>query len=338
MTGKKVSIKRIAELSNVSTATVSRVINNNGRFSEETRKRVMSVIEENGYHINAIAKTLRLQKSNTIGMIVPDISNEFFSSIINLIERNFFERGISTIICNTDKDPAKENAYLQSLDLKMVDGLICISGQEKIDESQISRNIPIVYIDRIPEVSNNVAIVGSNHLEGGYLATKHLIDKGCKRIMLLTKEKNNSSVIDRIAGYQKALMEASLELDANLFVYTPLVDEHSYELARKAIQKALVAGLSFDGIFATNDWLAYGAIRELESQGISVPGEVKVVGFDDDTISKYSSPSITTIHQDVATIANEASDILYRLMSKPNTKIKKRHIQIPVELIERETT
>lgn len=335
---KQLSIKDIAKLSKVSTATVSRVLNDNGRFSEETRARVLAVVEEFGYSTNSVAKTLREQRSHTIGMIVPDISNEFFSSLITQIESYFFDKGISTIICNTNKDAEKEKAYLKSLDSKLVDGLICISGQEAIDETQLSRDIPIVCIDRKPKVSSNIAIVGSDHTEGGYKATTFLIDKGCKSILLLTKDNNTTSSNDRIEGYKKALKSAGLKVDADLIVRASSKQLSKFEIAQKSIEKAVTKGLKFDGIFATNDWLAYGAIQTLKKKNISIPDEVKVVGFDDDSISKYSSPSITTIHQEISVIAERSGDMLYQLMSKPDIKIVKHDTAVPTRLIERETT
>lgn len=335
---KQLSIKDIAKLSNVSTATVSRVLNDNGRFSEETREKVLAIVKELGYSTNSVAKTLREQKSNTIGMIVPDISNEFFSSLITQIESYFFDRGISTIICNTNKDAEKEKAYLKSLDSKLVDGLICISGQEEIDETQLSRDIPIVCIDRKPKVSRNIAIVGSDHFEGGYKATKYLIDKNCKKILLLTKNNNTTSSNDRIKGYEKALKDFYLAVDANLIVRTSSEKMSKFETAEKSIDALLKKGLMFDGIFATNDWLAYGAVQTLKKNRISVPDEVKVIGFDDDSIAKYSYPSITTIHQETSSIAEKAASILHQLISKPDMQIEARYLDVPTRLIERETT
>ncbi|MFL2138976.1 LacI family DNA-binding transcriptional regulator [Desemzia sp. FAM 23991] len=335
---KKISIKEIAELSNVSTATVSRVLNNNGRFSEETKKRVLSVIEEHEYQINSVAKTLRMQKSNTIGMIVPDINNEFFASLINRIEKFFFEKGFSTIICNTDKDQSKEESYLKSLDSKLIDGLIFISGHEKVDESHLSRNIPIVCIDRDPDVSTNISIVGSNHYEGGLLATRHLIKKGCKKIVILTKEKNISSVNDRVKGYKQALTEASIEIDNQLFIGVPAMDKHNFELGKEGISQVIDKQIEFDGVFATNDWIAYGALKELMNRGYKVPKEVKIVGFDNDTIAKYSPLGITTINQNISKIAEEASTLLYNLMENTEKKTVDYRVTVPVNIIERETT
>ncbi|GIN63336.1 LacI family transcriptional regulator [Robertmurraya siralis] len=338
MKSNQISIKEIAKLCDVSVATVSRVINNNGRFSEETRKKVLDVIEKYQYSTNTVAKTLRMNKSKTIGIIVPDISNEFFSTIVHEIESYFFDRGFSTFICNTDKSKEKEMAYITSLDSKMVDGLICISGQEEIEASLLSRDIPIVTIDRRPRMTNNLAMIESDHFNGGYLATKHLIDRGCKSIIVLTKKSNLSSVNDRVEGFKKALAEHSYPFTSHSIVETADDRKHNIEKARNAIHEELKNGRTFDGVFATNDWLALGVVRELLDSNLKVPEDVKVVGFDDDTIANYSEIPLTTIRQDVHKIAEVTSELFYNLLTEENAVINKKHIKIPVELIVRKTT
>ena len=153
---RSISIKEIAKLANVSVATVSRVINNNGRFSEETRKKVQDIIDKYGYTTNMAAKSLRMSKSKTVGLIVPNIDNEWFSHLVLEIEKYFFEKNYSVFICNTSQDEQKEIAYFKSLDSKLVDGIMCISGIEEIPTDVITRNIPIVCIDRKPKDHNNV--------------------------------------------------------------------------------------------------------------------------------------------------------------------------------------
>ena len=144
---KNISIKQIAKLSGVSVATVSRVINNNGRFSEETRERVMKIINEYNYTTNMAAKSLRVSKSKTIGVIVPDVNNGFFSELVLEIEKYFFSHGYSVFICNTNQDEAKEKSYFKSLDSKLVDGIICISAISIDPAKCIKRNIPVVFIN-----------------------------------------------------------------------------------------------------------------------------------------------------------------------------------------------
>lgn len=161
MTKKNISIKEIAKLANVSVATVSRVINNNGRFSEATKERVEKIIKEYGYTTNIAAKSLRTSKSKTIGLIVPHINNEWFSQLALEIENYFFDKNYSVFICNTSQDENKEIAYFKSLDSKLVDGIICISGIEQIPTSSLSRSIPIVCIDRKPKDHSNADMMTS---------------------------------------------------------------------------------------------------------------------------------------------------------------------------------
>lgn len=331
-------MQKIAELSGVSIATVSRVINDNGRFSEETRKKVLDVIDKYQYKTNAVAKTLRMSKSHTIGIIVPDIGNEFFSTIVHGIESNLFEKGFSTFICNTDKNKEKEKSYIKSLDSKMVDGLVYISGQEEIDDSLLSRDIPTICIDRRPRIKKNLAMVESDHLEGGYLATKHLLERGCENIYVLTKQNNISSVNDRIKGYKEAMEETLHYSNEDLIIKVANDFKFNIEITRKAINTIIKDNKKIDGIFATNDWLALNAVMALNDLNINVPNDVKVVGFDDDTIAKYCKPSLTTIRQDVNSIIEEASDILYKSLIGESTSLLDNHVVIPVSLVTRETT
>lgn len=299
---------------------------------------MLDVIEKYQYSTNRVAQTLRMNKSKTIGIIVPDISNEFFSTIVHEIESYFFEKGFSTFICNTDKSREKERAYIKSLDAKMVDGLICISGQEEIEASLLNRDIPIVCIDRRPRMKNNLAMIESDHFQGGYGATDHLIKKGCKNLIVLTKKSNLSSVNDRVEGFKKALAEHAYPFTDDLIVVTADDRKHNIEKARDAIRRELEKGRTFDGVFATNDWLALGVVRELIESGLSVPEDVKVVGFDDDTIAKYSEVPLTTIKQDIHQIAKEASEIFFNLLTDKDIQIADNHIKVPVTLVERQTT
>lgn len=333
---KKISIKQIAELSGVSAATVSRVINNNGRFSEETRKKVMAVIKEYDYTINMAAKSLRMSKSKTIGVIIPDISNEFFSKVVLEIENFFFDKGYSVFICNTNQNDMKERAYFKSLDSKLVDGIICISGCEDIPIDSIKRKIPIVCIDRKPQNDNDAIYVESDHYLGGFMATEHLIKNGCKKILILAKGKSLSVNKQRLEGYKDALKKYNYQIDPNLIIKLR-GNSSNFDDARDTVNYLIKKNLQFDGIFATNDWRAYGALVALQQNNISVPDKVKIIGFDGISISKYCYPPITTIYQNKKSLALEASDLLFNLINKTET-IKSKHIVIPISLIKRGTT
>lgn len=338
MNKRSISMKEIAEISGVSIATVSRVINNNGRFSEETKQRVLRVIQKYDYQTNSLAKGLREKRSGMIGMIVPDISNDFFALMINNIEKNFFQKGISTIICNTDRDMDKEEAYLRSLDSKIIDGLIYISGEESESDVELSRNIPTIFIDRRPKKSKNAIVIESDNYGGGYLATEHLIDQGCNEILIVTKENNISSVNDRVKGYKEALKDNGLKVKKEHIAASPVSKKDNFTRGKEAIEMKLEEKISFDSIFSTNDWMAFGAIRALEENGIQVGKDVKVIGFDNDKIAKYSMPSMSTIAQDTSKIADIAYQKLHDLINNPIPISRQEQIKVPITLIKRDTT
>lgn len=334
---KNISIKEIAKLSDVSVATVSRVINNNGRFSEETRKRVLKVIKECGYTTNMTAKSLRMAKSKTIGLIVPNINNEWFSQLVLEIENYFFRNNYSVFICNTSQNEEKEIAYFKSLDSKMVDGIICISGIEEIPSNFLNRDIPIVCIDRKPKDHSQAYYVESNHYEGGYLATEELIKKGCKRIAIVSRGKTLSVNKQRFEGYKRALKDYGLEEYKELQLLLD-TSQANYEGAKEAINRLIKNKIPFDGVFATNDWRAYGVLVALLENHIKVPKQVKVIGFDDIFISESSHPSLTTIKQNIPELAKTASQLLLNLMNDIPIKDDQKRYILPVEVIRRDST
>lgn len=334
---KNISIKQIAEMANVSVATVSRVINNNGRFSEETRRRVQNIIDEYGYVTNMAAKSLRMSKSKTIGLIVPNIDNEWFSQLALEIENFFFDKNYSVFICNTSQDEQKEIAYFKSLDAKLVDGIMCISGIEEIPTNAITRDIPIVCIDRKPKDHSHAFYVESNHYSGGYLATEELIKQGCKRIAIVSRNKTLSVNKQRFEGYLQALKDYGLQQHQELQL---LLDyrQANYDGAKIAINQLIKNGIPFDGVFATNDWRAYGVMIGLIENHIRVPEDVKVIGFDDVFISQSSHPSISTIKQDIPGLAKKACNLLYDLMNNREIDENQKKYILPVEVIKRDST
>ena len=338
MAQKSISIKEIAKMANVSVATVSRVINNNGRFSKETKEKVEALIKEYGYTTNIAAKSLRTSKSKTIGLIVPNIDNAWFSQLALAIEKQFFDNNYSVFICNTSQDEKKEVAYFKSLDSKMVDGIICISGIEEIPSHFLSRDIPIVCIDRKPKDHSEAYYVESNHYSGGYQATEELINQGCKNIAILSRNKSLSVNRQRLKGYLDALKDHHLEAKEELQIFVD-ANQANYEGARQAIDKLIKSEVPFDEIFATNDWRAYGALVALQENGIKVPDQVKLIGFDDIFIASTSHPTLSTIRQDTPALAKTACDLLLNLMNKEDNteELQKRYV-LPVEIIRREST
>ncbi len=331
---KPISMREVAELAGVSIATVSRVINDNGRFSEETRKRVERVIEENGYIANQAAKGLREARTRTIGMIIPDITNDFFSTLALQAERAFADEGYSVLICNDANDAERGRHYLRTLISKRVDGIICISGRTTFDEHEVPGNVPIVYVDRFPERADEIPRVISEDLEGGRIATEHLIERGCRRIAFMTGTHSAQSVQSRGIGYARALEAHGLEADPALRIELE-GRVRRFREARETLAGAIASGMEFDGIFAMNDVIAVGALLALRDAGIRVPGDVKVVGFDDSIYSSIATPALTSVRRFPEQMAKRGCDMLLSLID--GTPVELEDI-VPVELVVREST
>ncbi len=303
-----ISIKDISSQAGVSIATVSRIINKNGRYSQETEKRVMDIIKKNNYVPNLVAKGLRTQKMKNVGIVVPDITNEFFMKLVYEIEKNLFQEGYETFLCNTDEDEDKERKRVHMMAMQNVCSLIYIAGGIS-DMQDVIRDLPTVFIDRVPDKAlGNYCTVESDNVQGGYLATKELLDCGCKNILLLTSRKKISGYADRFEGYVKALLEAGME--AGEFAY--------------------------DGIFATSDWLAVGCYKALTERGIRIPEDVKLAGYDDISITAFNGVPITTIHQQVDEMGARVVEQLLKIMRQD--KVEQNIVKVPVYLVPREST
>lgn len=331
---KKYSIKDIARLSGVSVATVSRVINNNGRFSEETRKKVLSVIEQTNYKINYSAKSLRMNKSFTIGILVPDIKNYFFSDLVQKIEEILFEQGYTTIICNTARNAEKEQAYLQILQAKGVDGLIIISGVEAFSMNAASseKKIPYICIDREPQDKSKTIFISSNHYQGAEAATESLIDSGAKNLAIALYNRMSSASRSRLSGFEETLKKHQLGFDAE----KNSLRISSDDTINQELDNFLKNNPTVDGFFSTNDTLAMKLNSRLKKIGKNVPQDIKMIGFDDTPYGEYSSPTLSSVRQNTQQLAQKTVESLLKLMDSSTTLGET--ILIPVELIVRESS
>jgi len=331
---KNISIKEIAELSGVSIATVSRVINNNGRFSEETKKKVLKVIDETGYQLDYSAKTFRMKKSFSIGILVPDITNFFFSNLVEKIEEILFNQGYTTIICNTARDIDKERTYLNILEGKMIDGLIIISGADQFSYKSLNPNkhIPYVCIDREPKDNNNI-FISSDHYQGAYEATKKLVSNGSLKPAIVMHKNYSSSAKERLRGFIKALEDSQLKyLENESILHLP-----SHKVKAENFIVNHLRQSTIDSLFVINDNLALDIISYLKSTEISIPNDIQIIGFDDIPACKYVTPQLTTVRQDTDTIANTAVNSLLDLVNGTSNFNNKKRL-VPVKLILRDST
>ena len=321
----KYNIIDIARLAQVSTATVSRVLHEKGGYSKETETRVRRVIAECGFQLNKNAQGLRTQKSRNIGVIVPDITNEFFARIIRYLELFFLKHQYSVLICDSHED-----IEIRNLKEQQVEGIIYISGRNANPIQESAFSIPIVYIDRKPEDVH--IFVHSDNRQGGYLAARELIEKQCRSILFLRDQKKASTIRQRRSGYLEALEEAGIAFQESWEIMT----KSDYASVFKTVTNLLMQkGCFFDGVFATNDNMALACLHALHAQHIQVPDQVKIVGFDNVSISQFCHPALTTITQNTELMAEAAGDAL---LKRIHHELDKQEFIIPVSLCVREST
>ncbi len=328
---KNISIKELAAISDVSIATVSRIINKKGGYSKETEEKVLKLIKNYDYKQNVNARSLRTKKSQTIGVIVPDISNEFFAKIIQAIERSAIKYNYSVFVCNTDENVEIEKRHLNNLMSQFVDGIIYVGGDIKLNEELKKLDLPIIYIDRY--VDDKDVYIESDNFKGGYFAGEELIGKGCKKIAIIKDIREISSANKRYLGILKAMKDYNIPVNKNRICNIKNV---GYKEAYEKTLELLDTGEIFDGVFATNDTMALGVMMALNERRIKIPEEVKLVGFDNISITEMVGIPITTINQNKQKMGELAVKLLMNKILLIEDEIK--NIKIPVNLIRRKST
>lgn len=337
MAKRAVSIYDIAKLAGVSTATVSNVLNQKGNYSEKTRELVERIAREQGYVANFAAKSLRESSTKTVAILTPDVSNDFFSTLVLAVEGRLREAGYSSYICNTANDPERESSYIYGLLSKQVDGIVYIGGTT---QSRIEANvdIPVVHIDHTGTtgVAREV-FVGNDLPRLSYDMTATLFERGCKRVALASVSASlyRTAEHDQAAGYYAYLEEHNIVLDKNLVLEGPHKETSLIE-AEHLVSSCLEDGYSFDGVVALGDRVALGVVNALKARGIAVGKDVLVIGMDDSIYSRISTPTISTVRRHTAQMAEEAMRALLEMLG--GAKPSETHIVVDHEVIERETT
>jgi LacI family transcriptional regulator len=292
---KEITIYDIASKLNVSAATVSRALNENKSVKASTRKKITDLAQNLGYRQNLVASSLRLQKTHTIGVIFHELNSYFIISVLAGIEKVVTEAKYNLIIVHSAENVDFEIANASNLFQKRVDGVIASISFNTENLSHFkqfeSKNIPVVFFDRVFEKSDGVKII-INNFQAGYDATTHLIDQGCKRIAHVTSSLKRNVYEERLRGYKQALQDHKLKFDEKLLI----IDGFKEEEATRSAKKILAMKTLPDGIFITNDFCAAVVIQALKDAGIRVPQDVAVVGFNNDSIGKVISPKLSTIN------------------------------------------
>lgn len=326
------TIRDVSKLAGVSVATVSRVINKKGYVSKETEEAILNAMKMLNYTPNDVARRLAGKKSNTIGLIIPNILNPFFPEIARAAEDTANKLGFNLILCNSDNNREKENQYYEMLINKQVDGIIIASYTAKPEDliSLMERNIPIVAVDRKYD-GFNIPSIKADDVFGGELAAQHLIECGCKKIAHITGPMYIESFQERLEGFEKILKENDI-YNPQLIKTADVSLKGGYDATKKLFQEKR----EIDGIFAGNDILAIGCYKALNDLGYDIYKDVKLIGYDG-LESNINYLEISSIAQPMYNLGKCAVELLVKKI-KNEEEIMKEKIKLDLEVIKRKST
>lgn len=335
---KKVNIKDIAKLANVSHTTVSRALNNKSRIRKETREKILSIASQLGYRPNFVARSLVMKRTKTLGLVITNIANPFYTELAQGIEKTSTKLGYSIILCSTQSDISTEKQYIEMLRSKGVDGIIFSSAH--MEDPNIlalaEEEFPIVLVNRRtyhPMVKERVDYVGVNNLRGGFLAIEHLIRLGHQRIGVIGGSQESSVGLERLEGGKKALQIYGLEQRNDYFLEGNFLKRSGYQRGNEFIEMAHMP----TAIFATNDYMALGVYQAFLEKGFRIPEDVALVGFNDIEFSSMKGIELTTIGQKKFEMGALAVEMLVERIEKRGDAPPGREIFLEPELIIRKT-
>lgn len=322
------SIKDVAKAAGVSTATVSRVLSNGDHVRAEVRERVMKAVEQLAYRPNLLARSLRAQQSNTIGLIVSDIRNPFFTSISRAVEDMAYEQGYSLVLCNTDENPEKETIYLNLMHDENVAGVIFSPTRQTAARfSTLEIAFPTVVVDRSVGDAEVDSVLLDN-VDSAYRLTTHLIEQGYQHIAALCGEMSTTGR-EREAGYEKALREHNLVPQHDMIKFVQPRSEAGYATTLKLLDAAVRP----DALLTTNSVLASGALQAIRERGLTIPDDIALVTFDETTWASLVQPAITLIDQPTYEIGKTATELLLQRIADPARPTRK--VILKGQLLER---
>lgn len=292
---KEVTIYDIAKKLKISPATVSRGLADHPGISKKTKKKIFDTVEAMGYRSNHFARNLRQKETRTIGVMVHELNSNFITSVLAGIEKVTTEAGYDLIIAHSSESAQKEAANANNLFQKRVDGLIASLSFDTKDldhfQSFVEKGVPVVFFDRVEQDGNRTVVVIDN-TKCGYLATEHLIQQGCRRIVHLTSSLSRNVYAQRYKGYRDALFDNDLPFDESLLIVKDLSEGAGIDAANEILKMTPLP----DGLFCTNDFVAAVCMRTLKEAGLQIPEDIAVVGFNNDAIGHLIEPPLTTIN------------------------------------------
>ena len=310
------TIKDIAKALGLSTSTVSRALRDSYEISPETKKLVTEYAEKNNYHPNPIALSLKERRSRSIGVIVCEIANSYFSQVINGIESIAYNNGYNVIIAQSRESFDREMLNLQYLTSRSIDGLIISVSAETKDFSLLKelhqKGMPIVFFDRIVSEIDTHKVIADNY-KGAYDATAHLISQGYRRIAAISNQEFLSITKERLAGYKAALADNGLEVNESLITYCQhggMITEEMEEVMKELFKLKQQP----DAVFATGDKITTGCLRQFKARGLIVPDDIGLIGFSNTDLSELLDPPLSVIRQPAFEMGEVATNLLLQLI------------------------
>ena len=328
------TIRDVAKRAGVAPITVSRVINNSGYVNEKTRARVEAAIADLGYVPNVLARSLRSRRTGTLGLILTDISNPFWTTVARGVEDAASDAGFNVILCNTDESEVEQDKYLHVLMQKQVDGVLLVPARSAVEPIKFiqSQNTSVVVLDRrIPNSQTDVVRCDS---EGGaYQLTSLLLSLGHRRIAMLSGPRGVSTAEDRVAGYRRALAEAGVDVDAAPVCYGEFSLQSGYAMTLQVLARTPRPS----ALFAGNNFIAIGALRALRDTGLRVPEDLALVGFDDLPADLVVDPFLTVAAQPAYEMGRQATELLLARLSE-EAPAAYQEIVLPTEIVVRQSS
>lgn len=323
------NIRDVAKRAGVAPITVSRVINNSSYVSEDTRSRVERAIADLQYVPNKLAQSLRFSRTNTLALIVSDITNPFWTTVARGVEDAANAAEINVVLCNTDENPTKQNRYVSLLLQRQIDGFLLVPARNTPDSLLLiqRQGVPVVLLDR--QVAGAEVDIVRCDSEGGALGlVQHLVSLGHRRIACITGPQHISTSVQRVTGYQRALAMAGLPFDLELVRYGEFNQESGYRLAHEllAVSPAPTAW------FAANNFIAIGVLKALRHLGLNIPEDTSVVAFDDLPVGLLIDPFLTVAAQPAYEMGYQAAELLLKRINGDYTH-SGEEIILPVSLI-----
>jgi DNA-binding LacI/PurR family transcriptional regulator len=342
---KQATLTDIAATIGVAPMTVSRVLNRNGYVSDETREKVLKAVKQMNYRRNGLARNLKRQRTETIGLVLGDISNPYSTELANAVRETLSARGYNLFICISEHSAKEDIAAFRSLVDHNVDGIIVATRSNHEGDDYLTdivdSNMPVVVVGRDyhhPSVDS----IAADNLTGGFEATQHLVDLGHRRIGFIGASINNRGNLKRLQGYLNALEKHGIEVDERLITganesLTEVPGYSTEKMGYEGMKRLLSLPKRPTAVFARNDFTAIGAMTAIKEASLSIPGDVAIVGFDDIPLAVHTSPSLTTVRQPMRIQGQLAGEMLLERISADATEKNVNRV-LDCELIVREST